>query len=82
MSKNNGTMPTFTFDFENVLASEMDVLIVGGSITNMAPVIAKIVTACSENIGPLDDPQTYLNLKWKVWKYGVMEQLREAAKNA
>lgn len=81
MSKNNGTMPTFTFDLENISARDMNALVKGGDIEKMSPIIAKIVTACSDDVGDLADPETYLNLRWKVWR-GLMDQLGEAVKNA
>lgn len=81
MSKSNGTMPTFTFSLEDITARDMNALVKGGDIEKMAPIIVKIVTACSEDVGDLKDPETYLNLRWKVWR-ALMDQLGEAVKNA
>lgn len=81
MSKDNGKMPTFTFNLDDITARDMNALVKGGDIEKMAPIVCKLVTACSDDVGDLKDPETYLNLRWKVWR-GLMDQLGDAVKNA
>jgi hypothetical protein len=83
MTKENGTMPQFEFDLDNITAGEMDILIKGRDITEMAGVMAKIVSRITPDCGPVDDPETYRALRWKVWRGegGLIDQIGTAAKN-
>ena len=85
MASDNGKIPQFTIDAEEFLGltpRQVAVLYRGSDLPAMAPLFARLVKACSKDIGPLDNPDTYLdNLSMKEWN-GLIEQMGTAVKNA